>query len=215
MFSSTLALGYLSVPVTVTHTMYTGDQPVHPEPWTPSTPLSIAFFVKRPPTMNRTIAKHLIKLASPTTIADTDFIHLLSGALNDAKEPIHGIVELGNDTLGILSATEQPDTLLLHIVERPPTPALPSFHRQAPTFGPSLQLDQLAARPSHILQLCQQWPAPEAANHLRMLANDTYHTATLYGYWDMWRVLEGICMRFNINPEQLITMSSSLRHSPA
>ncbi|KAI8997869.1 hypothetical protein BDB01DRAFT_772717 [Pilobolus umbonatus] len=184
----TLTLGYLIIPFTVQHSIKL--LPEQQAGWTLNDTLCISYFVKTPPNIFPTIEKHIIRIVDDTHLQETG--HLLSKSLQ--QEGCHGIIELTENKMGVLTATKQTDLFILQIIQYEKTE--PCIHSSVPEIQSSLT-------PIEIMELCQLWP--ESRRSLIKLAQDIYKIASLYGYWDHWRVFEGICNRYQINSQQLMT----------
>ncbi|KAL0091326.1 hypothetical protein J3Q64DRAFT_1827880 [Phycomyces blakesleeanus] len=202
----TLALGYISVPVAIEASVRSNVTPANPFPWTLGNTLSIACFVSKPPTSYPTVAKHILGIPPDATRADQELFSLISSSLNaQSQQRLWAMIILQDGLVGVLSSSNA-SKLVLQIVE--PTACLPyplpSFSPQAANFGPKLSQEQLMGYPVYIQQLCQQWPDPAASASLHAVAQEVYQIALLYGYWNLWRVVVGICERFGIDPQKLI-----------
>lgn len=189
----TLALGNLTAPCTIEGSV--------PNVWLPSDMLSVAYFVTNPPTTYPTRAKHLLRIASTATSAEREFLLLLSQSLT-TRGRRYGILDFRQacGCLGILSTSiVQPvDLFILHIVDIP-NDIMDSS--SSPTQYPPLAPDRL---PMEMLQAINERHLPEGEQRMKSIAQEMHRIASVYGYWDLWRVLEGICQRFNIDPQQLI-----------
>lgn len=193
----TLALGYLTAPVVIESSVI---NPSSDYSTASLETLSIAYFVLRPPTTYPTIAKHVLKLASSASHAEREWVKFLLRSLSAQR---YGIIKMHNDRTGILSHAATGDKLILQIVHV--TPEQTESTATISSSYPMLALDQLMPLPLEILQLCQQQHDPAAVARLRAVADQIYRIGLIYGYWDLYRVMEGICQRFNIDPRQLIT----------
>ncbi|KAI7870241.1 hypothetical protein BDF14DRAFT_159718 [Spinellus fusiger] len=202
----TLALGYLTCPVSIETSLQSVMTPSNPSPWSLGNTLSIVCFVSKPPTLYPTVAKHILTMDPLGTRAEHELYGLLLSSLNpQAEQRLWAMILLEDGLVGILGAGQH-HKLTLQLVEptKEPIQTLPSFNPQSPSYGPRLSSESLMGHPLHILQLCQQWPESGASAQLCSIAQEIYQVATLYGYWDLWRVLDGICKRFNIDPQQLL-----------
>ncbi|KAI7878049.1 hypothetical protein K492DRAFT_197183 [Lichtheimia hyalospora FSU 10163] len=186
----TLAFGNYTAPCTIEGSV--------PNVWLPSDTLSVAYFVTDPPTTWPTRAKHLLRIATTATSAEREFLSLLSQSLTTQR---YGILDFRHacGCLGILStSTAQPaDLFVLQIVDMPNDLMDSSSPQQYPPLAP----DQL---PMEMLQAMNERHTPQGEQRMKSIAQEMYRIASVYGYWDLWRVLEGICQRFNIDPQQLI-----------
>ncbi|KAG0172830.1 hypothetical protein DFQ30_009502 [Apophysomyces sp. BC1015] len=194
-----LALGHQALPFSIRHSVNAEATPFESVRWPYGNMLSVIGFVAKSSTASRTVSRHILEMAPETTPAEQDIIGLFSKTLKgEGQGPrCFAIVRIDRSLIGSIGFHGGDESLVLHIIEQ--------VHPTKAASYPPLSLDILRTRPEHIMQLCQQWQNPNAATHLQALANDTYNIARLYGYWDLWRVLEEICSQYQINPRQLIT----------
>ncbi|CDH49741.1 predicted protein [Lichtheimia corymbifera JMRC:FSU:9682] len=192
----TLAFGNYTAPCTIEGSV--------PNVWLPSDMLSVAYFVTNPPTTYPTRAKHLLRIASTATSAEREFLLLLSQSLT-AHGKRYGILDFRQacGCLGILSTSSiQPaDLFVLQIVDIPSNNDFIDPSSSSLLQYPPLAPDRL---PMEMLQAINERHTPEGEQRMKSIAQEMYRIASVYGYWDLWRVLEGICQRFNIDPQQLI-----------
>lgn len=167
--------------------------------------LSVAYFVTNPPTTYPTRAKHLLRIASTATSAEREFLLLLSQSLSAHGGKRYGILDFRQacGCLGILSTSSiQPaDLFVLQIVDIPNNNEVIDSSSSLLQQYPPLAPDRL---PMEMLQAINERHTPEGEQRMKSIAQEMYRIASVYGYWDLWRVLEGICQRFNIDPQQLI-----------
>ncbi|KAI9495995.1 hypothetical protein BDB00DRAFT_811334 [Zychaea mexicana] len=206
----TLSLGYLATPVSL-------EAYVHASPYEipPSTVLSIVGFgptssSSLPVNMLPAIARFILVVEPTATVAEKETFALLHESLNTSS---YAIIPLPSRHVGILLPPprheqqqhqhgyeqQQPQyQFILQISQIPCSSqaAATVANGQMPTFD----LEYLKQLPLQVMELCQN----RQEEQLRMVARGIYKTAAVYGYWDLWLVLEGICTRFQINPQQLI-----------
>ncbi|KAI8090939.1 uncharacterized protein B0P05DRAFT_584057 [Gilbertella persicaria] len=202
----TLALGYLTIPFIIkssTRALTTEEEEeseLGTPRWTFSNTISITCFVQSPPTIYPTLEKHVIQLAPEANTFEQETLATLSSALHQHAKKQHGLITLTDDLLGILSPTDQPKIFVLQIVQFN-TAHVVNTKSYASTLLPDLES---SAKPVEIMELCQLWP--NSSSQLIKIGSHIYKMACLYGYWDNWRVFEGICHRHQINPEQLVNI---------
>lgn len=220
----TISLGYITIPFFVKRTIKALDitsvededesESSSPQ-WTFGNTICITSFVQSPPNIYPTTEKHILQIAPHSNQAEKETLSTLSRSLN---ESCHGLVLLSADLLGILSATTQSDVFTFQVVEFDSNiltdeSILKEQHSVSAKKNKSysafalqdnaiLDLDN-PPKPLEIMELCLRWPASES--QLSGLAKQIYKTASLYGYWDYWRVFEGICNGHRINSQQLIS----------
>lgn len=208
--SVTLSIGYLTIPFIIKHSIKSLEttsaeedeiQTCSPQ-WTFGNTICISSFVKSPPNIYPTIEKHVLEIASHSNSVERETLSILSKALNsNDNKNCHGLAFISTDLLGILSSTVQPTTFTLQIVQSAtPTKNQKSYY----TNDPLLDLDY-SVKPFEIMELCQDWPGSQP--QLQKLAKQVYQTASLYGYWDYWRVFEGICEGHQISSQQLLKVA--------
>ncbi|KAI8097080.1 uncharacterized protein BX664DRAFT_72529 [Halteromyces radiatus] len=224
MLSVTLALGYLSIPVIIENSVYTTISKYDQPSWKYGSTLSISSFVQQPPFNWPTISKHVLKL-SPTVIAsgEDELYQLLTTSLScdpTEKSALYALITFDSTStlftntaasslsdqkyIGIISTmNNNSDVLSLQIVQTLPflkRKNPPSYLLQKkPTSYVPLDMKTWSTYPMEILHCCQKYHNnPDAPIQLQQIALKIYNIARLYGYWDLWRVLEGIC--FPTNP---------------
>lgn len=220
----TISLGYITIPFFVKHTIKAleitsiedeDENETSSPQWTFGNTICITSFVQSPPNIYPTIEKHILQIAHRSNQAEKETLSTLSRSL---IENCHGLVLLSTDLLGILSATTQSNVFTFQVVEfdsnilfdesilkeqhSVSAKKIKSYSSFSPQDNAILDLDN-PPKPFEIMELCQRWPSSEG--QLSGLAKQIYKTASLYGYWDYWRVFEGICNGHRINPQQLIS----------
>ncbi|ORZ15705.1 hypothetical protein BCR42DRAFT_41652 [Absidia repens] len=107
--------------------------------------------------------------------------------------------------LGIISCSQQQNELSLQIIQSPLN--FDSTHDNNSNSSNTiinqypLDTETWSTYPLEILRLCQTYSTdPVSQEQLRKLTNTVFDIASLYGYWDLWKVVEGICGRFSIDP---------------
>ncbi|CAO3644265.1 unnamed protein product [Cunninghamella echinulata] len=177
--------------------------------------LSITHFIKQLPEHLPVLSKHIIKLKSTAESAEVELFRLFSKSLSSNSQyhtNIYGVILLEpliTDTeklLGIISSVPRQDTLILQVVDASLiySTSTPSYNPLSFNSIPPVDFDTWSDYPVEILNCCQQYQATQNKEQLEKLINKIYNIASLYGYWDIWRVLEGICHRFNIDPNQFL-----------
>jgi hypothetical protein len=198
--------------------------------WTFGNTICISSFVQSPPNIYPTIEKHVLQLAHHSNSVEKETLSILSNAFNshtNNSKSCHGLAILNKDLLGIFSSTSQSNTFNLQIVQyntssvstsllnsdnnnqrqqqqsiTPATINIKSYYNASTTNSDTiLDIDQLA-KPLEIMEICQIWPNSQP--QLAKLAKQIYQTASLYGYWDYWRVFEGICHGHQIQAQHLL-----------
>lgn len=209
----TISLGYLTIPFIIKQSIKSLEitsveeedeiKSTCPQ-WTFENTICISSFVHSPPNIYPTIEKHVIEIARHSNKVEKETTCILSKALD---EHYHGLVIISSDLLGILSSTKQQDIFTLQIVQydtstllNTDTPEQTSI-KSYKNSNHVLDLDELP-KPVEIMEMCQVWPNSEI--QLKNLSKQIYKTASLYGYWDYWRVFEGICNGHHINSQQLL-----------
>ena len=193
----TLTLGYITLPFDIiksTKSLPSNDYVLSKSVIT----LSIQGFLQSPPVMYPTIERHIIRLSRQATATESNLCNTLFQALCQPQQPAYGIIQIENFLLGILTPTGQGNLFTIHVVESESIP-LTSNHSQVEER--MLDLDS-SIRPIEILKACQLWP--NSKSNLENIANQIYKIAMVYGYWENWRLFEGICQRHEINPQQFI-----------
>ncbi|KAI9313829.1 hypothetical protein BX666DRAFT_548679 [Dichotomocladium elegans] len=198
MAQCTLTFGHYNSPMIIADTITSS---AFDSTWQmPSDVLSVAFFVTKPPSDHPTRAKQLLEPASTATQAEREFLMLLSQSM--AKNKSFGILDFRSTAggiLGILSPHGYPSfALTLQWVDFGATTMRPLTSQMEP-FPHPLAPDRL---PMEMMDAIQH---PGGHDRVRAIAKEMYRIATVYGYWDLWRVLEGICQRFQLDPQQLIS----------
>ncbi|ORZ00700.1 hypothetical protein BCR43DRAFT_511670 [Syncephalastrum racemosum] len=180
-----LALGHLTMAVRVESIVEEAEH----DP--PASLIAIQCFVRDPPQHYPTLAKYRLK-----AIDDQDpLLHTLWGALHDR----FGVVALKEQqSVSLLSPLPEPGQFLLHVVR------LLDLSDPKQQQIATLDMRVLQPLPLEALQLCQQKQDPAAMARLAEIAKQLHQTAQVYAYWDLWRVLEGICTRFDINPNDFL-----------
>lgn len=229
--SITLSLGYLTIPLVIKHSIKSlettsaeeEDEITTSSPqWTFGNTICISSFVSSPPNIYPTIEKHILQLITHHANAvEKETLAILSRAfVSSGNKACHGLAILTKDLLGILSATAQSNTFTLQIVQYDTScikqqqsntqqqPIVVTANKKSYASNVSterenaiLDIDQ-SAKPYEIMQLCQLWPNSQP--QLSKVAKQIYQTCSLYGYWDYWRVFEGICQGHQIQPQQLL-----------
>ncbi|CEP16881.1 hypothetical protein [Parasitella parasitica] len=210
--SVTVALGYLIIPFVITSSTQalTAEEEEKNElgtpQWTFGNTISISSFVQSPPNIYPTLEKHVLQLAPSSHRFEEETLVLLSQAFNQTKasagKAAHGLINISSDLLGILSCTDQSTIFTLQIVQFDKT----SQDQEAKSYTASdtstVPDIEHCAKPIEMMELCQMWPNSQP--QLTRLASQVYNVASLYGYWDYWRVFEGICERHQISANQLV-----------
>ncbi|KAF7729886.1 hypothetical protein EC973_003620 [Apophysomyces ossiformis] len=193
-----LTLGHQTILFSIGHSVKTDTTSFNSLRWPYDTTLSVIGFVAKSPTTSRTISRHVLEMAPNTTPAEQDVIGLFSKALKGemSGQRCFAIVRIDNSLIGSIGYYNGEESLVLCVIEQVHPTRMSSYS--------PFSMEMLRSRPFHILQLCRQREDPNAVAHLRALANDTYNIASLYGYWDLWRVLEEICFQHQINPRELL-----------
>ncbi|KAF1806766.1 hypothetical protein V8B55DRAFT_1459499 [Mucor lusitanicus] len=215
--SVTIAIGYLTVPFVIKSSTQalTAEEEEERElgtpQWTFGNTISISCFVQSPPNIYPTLEKHVLQLAPSSHHFEQETVILLSQAFKQNKTPAgkatHGLIIMSSDLLGILSCTDQPTVFTLQIVQFDRALQDPQQQQQqaksyiAPDANTMPDLEQ-CAKPVEMMELCQMWPTSQP--QLIRLASQVYQMGSLYGYWDYWRVFEGICERHQISANQLV-----------
>lgn len=196
----TLSVGYLTFPFTIKHT--TGN--LH-QGWNHKSMLCVHCFVHKPPSTYPTIEKHIIQIDSNHQ-AEIETANLLSKSLGRDK---HGLIWIdeSNGILGVLSTTAQLDLFTLQIVQFYQSdlneePSYSSQHTQQRAEHKLYFSEEFMLKPIELMQICQNWPASQ--EQCTKVARRIYHIASLYGYWDHWRLFQGICEKYQINAQQLL-----------
>ncbi|KAG1455892.1 hypothetical protein G6F46_006533 [Rhizopus delemar] len=148
--------------------------------------------------MYPTIERHVIRLSPQATAAESNSCSTLFQALCQPQQPAYGIIQIENFLLGILTPTGQGNLFTIHVVE---SESIPLTGNHSQVEEKMLDLES-SIRPIEILKACQLWP--NSKSHLENIANQIYKIAMVYGYWENWRLFEGICQRHEINPQQFI-----------
>ncbi|CAO3612792.1 unnamed protein product [Cunninghamella blakesleeana] len=228
MINVTLILGYITIPVVIDHSVYNQISKYDNNQWKNGSSLSITQFVKNQPEHLPVLSKHTIKIRPTAEMAEVELFRLLASSLvsnndNNNKNTQYqtknyGVILLNssistpistspsNKSIGIISSVHQHDILILKIVD-----ASFMFSKNTPSYNPlsfhsipSVDLDSWSDYPMEILKCCQQYQETQNVEQIEKLTNQIYDIASLYGYWDLWRVLEGIFSRFNFNPKQFL-----------
>ncbi|KAI9486864.1 MAG: hypothetical protein EXX96DRAFT_57207 [Benjaminiella poitrasii] len=216
----TIKLGYLDLPFVIKRSVciLTTEEEEDDENnllkprWSLShTTLSLIGFVKTLPLAYSTLENHVLQLAPQSKRFEEETIRLLSDAFNQSSKAknshgIHGVLRLPRNLFGILSCTEEPTIFTLQIMD-PMTDGImtrPNYTVTSHDLMPSLDR---CVKPMEMVDICQRWP--QSQDQLVKLAGHVYQLASLYGYWDYWRIFEGVCTRFQINAEQLVNMSNN------
>ncbi|KAI8137637.1 hypothetical protein BJV82DRAFT_674576 [Fennellomyces sp. T-0311] len=181
----TLSLGYLTAPVSI-------EAQVHAKPYELPQTLSIVGFAPTPVRMLPTVAKYILSVDASTGMAEKETLALLAQSLASS----YAIIPLSQQHVGILLPVQQ-DLFSLQVAQ---IPTHVSRTSEIPSFDP----EYLKHLPMQVLDLCQKRQMDE----LCMVARGIYKIAAVYGYWDLWLVLEGICTRFQINPQDLMSPHS-------
>ncbi|KAI9356058.1 hypothetical protein BD770DRAFT_390347 [Pilaira anomala] len=214
--SVTLSIGYLTIPLIIKHSIKSlettsaeeEDEILTSSPqWTFGNTICISSFVQSPPNIYPTIEKHVLHLASHANAVERETLSILSKSFQTQtnNKHCHGLAFLSEDLLGILSSTVQTNTFTLQIVQYATQVSganKKSYQIESNHNDAFLELDH-TVKPYEIMELCQIWPGSQPI--LTKLAKQIYQTASLYGYWDYWRVFEGICEGHQINPRQLLS----------
>ncbi|GAA5807393.1 hypothetical protein MFLAVUS_000754 [Mucor flavus] len=212
--SVTLSIGYLTIPFIIKHSIKSLETTSAEEEdeiltscpqWTFGNTICISSFVQSPPNIYPTIEKHVLQLASHANTVERETLSILSKSFQTQtnSKRSHGLAFLSKDLLAILSCTAQTNTFTLQIVQYNSNTTQISSQKsyQVESNDNFLDLD-MTAKPYEIMELCRVWPGSKPT--LEKLAKQVYQTASLYGYWDYWRVFEGICEGHQINPGQLL-----------
>lgn len=206
----TLSIGYLTIPFIIKHSIKSlettsaeeEDEVLSSAPqWTFGNTICISSFVKSPPNIYPTIEKHVLELASHANAVEKETLSILSKALNAPENKCHGMAIIGHDLLGILSSTARTTLFTLQVVQS----ATPTTKNQKSYCTNDLMDLDYAVKPFEVMELCRDWP--QSQPQLKKLARQVYQTASLYGYWDYWRVFEGICNGHQINSQQLLQVA--------
>lgn len=206
--SVTLSIGYLTIPFVIMHSIKSlettsaeeEDEVLSCAPqWTFGNTICISSFVKSPPNIYPTIEKHVLEIASHANSVERETLSILSKAQN-STDKCHGMAMISSDLLGILSSTAQSTLFTLQIVQS----ATPTKNQKSYNTNDLMDLDY-AVKPYEVMELCQAWP--QSQPQLQKLAKQVYQTASLYGYWDYWRVFEGICDGHKISSQQLLQVA--------
>jgi hypothetical protein len=216
--SITISIGYLNIPFIIkssTRALTTEEEEEEfgggrPR-WTFGSTVSISCFVQSPPNMYPTVEKHVLELAPQSNHFEEETLVILSHAFEQSNKRIHGLITISDDLLGILSsssAADQPTLFTLQIVQSNNDSNIKETKSYAETASESNMVPDMkqCAKPIEMMELCQLWP--DSRDQLIKLAGQVYKMASLYGYWDYWRVFEGICSRHQINVDQLVNISS-------
>ncbi|CAO3668842.1 unnamed protein product [Rhizopus stolonifer] len=190
-----LSLGYLTIPFDIKKSIKTLPSNDYVLQNTFTT-LCIQGFVQSPPVMHPTIERHVIQLSPQATTTENETCYTLHQAFCKHQRHVYAIVPIANSMLGIVGATAQKDLFTIHIIEYTVEPV-----RNAAREDKILDLNS-SPKPAEILKVCQSWP--QSKPQLKGIANQIYNMALLYGYWENWQVFEGICQRYEINPQQFI-----------
>lgn len=211
--SITIAIGYLTVPFVIKSSTQalTAEEEEERElgtpQWTFGNTISISCFVQSPPNIYPALEKHVLQLAPSSHRFEEETVILLSQAFKQNKTPsgkaTHGLINISSDLLGILSCTDQSTVFTLQIVQFDNASQGPQQVKSyiAPDINTVPDIEQ-CAKPVEIMELCQMWPNSQP--QLIRLASQVYNMGSLYGYWDYWRVFEGICERHQISATQLV-----------
>ncbi|KAI8378938.1 hypothetical protein BD560DRAFT_31481 [Blakeslea trispora] len=203
--SITLALGYLTVPLVIKSSIHTLSSENNAPSWTFASTVSINCFVHSPPTIYPTREKHLVQLRDDANKFEQETLVALSHAMSSDSSKSHGLMTITDNLLGILSPTAHHSTFVLQVVQFDPKSKMePKSYHNAVEKIPSLDL---SAKPTAIMELCQSWP--HSKDKLAKTGAYIYRLACLYGYWDNWRVFEGICQTHQINVDQLLNIHRS------
>ncbi|KAI9247707.1 hypothetical protein BDA99DRAFT_525808 [Phascolomyces articulosus] len=213
-----LSLGYLTTPVSIEASIHANNQ----YELSPTTVLSIVGFGPTttttttatsdslPNTMLPTIAKFILTMPSTSTLsmAEKELMALLHESLHIHNS--YAIIPLHPRHVGILlpllvqqQKQQEPHYQFTFQISQMPSSSS-SIEKKNESMIPSFDLEQLKHLPIQAMELCQN----RQEEQLRMVARKIYTMATIYGYWDLWLVFEGICTRFQINPQQLVQSSS-------
>lgn len=210
--SITIVIGYLTIPFVIKSSTQalTAEEEEENELGTPQwafgNTISVSCFVQSPPNIYPTLEKHVLQLATSSHRFEEETLILLSQALKQNKTPTgkatHGLINISSDLLGILSCTDQSTVFTLQIVQYDNTSQDQEIKSYiAPDINTVPDIEQ-CAKPVEMMELCQMWPNSQP--QLIKLASQVYKMASLYGYWDYWRVFEGICERHQISANQLV-----------
>lgn len=199
--SLTISIGYITIPFIIKSSIRAltteeeEDNELGTPHWTFGNTISVSYFLESPPTIYPTLEKHVLQLTPQAHAFEKEQLEIISNAF---KTTTHGLISITNDLLGILSSTEKPTIFTLHIVQ-----FVEPFNRQ-PSYSkpPSDSNLEQCLSPAQIMSLCQMWP--ESQNQMIKAARQAYHLASLYGYWDYWRLFESLCNRHQINPNTLL-----------
>lgn len=203
----TLALGYLTVPLEIKSSVRTlttepGSKENKTAHWTFASTISINCFVQSPPTIYPTREKHVVQLKDDANPFEQETLVTLASSMNpEGGQKSHGLITITDDLLGILSPTDHHATFVLQIVQFDPKGTDDSKSYRSQTKTPSLEL---SAKPAAIMELCQLWP--DSKSQLAKIGAHVYQLACLYGYWDNWRIFEGICQTHQIDVDQLLNI---------
>jgi hypothetical protein len=215
--SVTISIGYLNIPFLVkssTRALTTEEEEeneMSTPRWTFGNTVSISCFVQSPPNMYPTLEKHVLALAPQSNNFEEETLAILSNAFQQlqSNKRTHGLITISDGLLGILSSTDQPTVFTLQIVQSNGhcgiTNESKSYAEAASESNMIPDMKQ-CAKPIEMMELCQSWP--NSREQLTKLAGQVYKMASLYGYWDYWRVFEGICSRHQISVDQLVNISS-------
>ncbi|CAO3585008.1 unnamed protein product [Absidia cylindrospora] len=220
-----IILGYLSIPVIVENSIYTNSSKFNQPIWKYGN-LTVAFFVLNPPSQWTTRSKHVLRLKPTATPEETELFQLLSSSLQSySPQPNnngsqHGIIIFDSTSslytnttstslkaqkyLGIISCTQQQNELSLQIIQSPLIFDSTNDNKSNSNIIINqypLDTETWSTYPLEILRLCQTYSTdPVSQEQLRKLTNTVFNIASLYGYWDLWNVVDGICSRFSIDP---------------
>ncbi|KAL9537769.1 hypothetical protein MBANPS3_011481 [Mucor bainieri] len=217
--SVTIAIGYLTIPFVIRSSTQalTAEEEEERElgtpQWTFGNTISVSCFVQSPPNIYPTLEKHVLQLAPSSHHFEQETLILLSQAfkqnITPAGKATHGLIHMSSDLLGILSCTDQSTVFTLQIVQfdhalqdsKQQQQEKPAKSYLTPDTNTMPDIEQ-CAKPVEIMELCQLWPTSQP--QLIRLAGQVYQMGSLYGYWDYWRVFEGICERHQISASQLM-----------
>lgn len=214
----TISIGYLSIPFLIkssTRALTTEeeeDNEIGRPHWTFNSTISVSCFVQSPPNMYPTLEKHVLELAPESNHFEKETLEILSQAFEQPQpSKTFGLITISDDLLGILFSTAGQTTIFtLQIVQcnnnSNSTIREPKSYGEVANESSMVTDMNQCAKPIEMMELCQLWPSSQ--NQLIKLAGQVYKMASLYGYWDYWRVFEGICSRHQINVDQLVNISS-------
>lgn len=206
--SLTVSLGYITIPFIIKSSIraLTTDEEEDSElgtpQWTFGNTISISYFLQSPPTNYPTLEKHVLQLAPQAHAFEKEQLEIISNAFRGENKRTHGLISIADDFLGILSSSDKPTIFTLHVVQFESVPPIHRISNKSYSRTEIIPSMDQCLNPSQLMSLCQMWP--NSQEQLVKIAGQVYDLSSLYGYWDYWRLFEGICQRYQINPDQLV-----------